>query len=158
MRLEGERQAQLQAATADRELREAAWKDVQKYRDDQRAAARHSLAWRLADAHRKKEIDIADHSEKLNRLHLDLQCKREDWVALQEHKKDEAERRRKSVAYRLDSWRRQKLATIKEQERQDLIAEEEAMYREMDREELLAAKQTQEFIERKNMLSNTMVF
>lgn len=158
MRLEGERQAQLIAASADRELRETAWRDVQKYRDEQRAAARRSLAWRLADAHRKKEIDIAEHAEKLNELHLDLQCKREDWISLHEYKKDEAERRRKSVAYRLDSWRRTKLATVKEQERQDLIAEEEAMYREMDREELLAAKQAQEFEERKNLLSNSMVF
>lgn len=157
MRQEGERQAQRLADIADRELREAAWRDVQNYRAEQRAEQRKSMAWRIADAHRKHEIELCHHQEALQRMHLDLQCKREDWLALQEYKRHEAERRRMSVALRLDSWRQQRLAEEKERERKEMIAEEEAILREMDREELIAAKLTQDLMDRKNMIGTSLV-
>lgn len=157
MRQEGEKQAQLVAEQADHELREKAWQDVRAYREQQRAEQRKSLAWRLADAHRKHEIDVAMHEEQLNRMHLDLQCKREDWLALQEYKKEEAERRRKSISLRVQSWKTQRLAEEKEQERREMLAEEEAILREMDREELLAAKLTQDLIDRRARLNTDML-
>jgi hypothetical protein len=157
MRLEGERQAQQLADVADRELRDAAWRDVQAYREQQRAEQRKSMAFRIADAQRKHEIELCQHQEALQRMHLDFQCKREDWLALQESKREEAERRRKSVSLRLDSWRQQRLAEEKERERKEMIAEEEAILREMDREELFAAKLAQDMIDRKTMIGTQMI-
>lgn len=157
MRQEGVRQDQRLVDIADRELREAAWRDVQEYRENQRAEQRKSMAWRIADAHRKHEIELCQHQEGLQRMHLDFQCRREDWLSLQEYKKEEAERRRKSVAMRLDSWRQQRMAEEKEKERLEMLAEEEAILREMDREELLAAKLTQDLMDRKNMIGTELV-
>lgn len=158
MRLEGERQAQMMADHADRELRDDAWRDVQQYLEEERSKQRRSLAWRLADSHRQHEIELQMHEENLNRIHLDLQCRREDWLSLQEHKKEESEKRRKSIALRLDSWRKHKMHQEKEKARLDMMAEEDAILREMDREELFAAKLAQDMIDRKNMISSNTSF
>ena len=151
MRLEGEKQAQRAAEDADRELREEAWRDVQRYRAEERRKQRESTAWRLADAHRKHEIELASHQEQLAKMHLDLQCRREDWLALQAYKAEEKERRRKSIQMRLDSWKKQKLAEEKQKLKELMMEEEDAIFREMDREELVAAKLANDMMERKNM-------
>lgn len=157
MRLEGEAQSARLAETSDRELREEAWRDVQRYREQQRTESRKSLAWRIADAHRKHEIELAMHEEQLNRMHLDLQCRREDWLSLQEYKKEEAVRRRKSIAMRLDSWKQHRVAEEKELEKKEMMAEEDAILREMDREELFATKLANDMMERRKMLSSDMI-
>lgn len=88
---------------------------------------------------------------------MDLQCRREDWLALQEHKKEEAMKRRKSIQFRLDSWRQQKLREESEKLKELMVIEEDAILREMDREELLAAKLTHEMMERHNLLISELI-
>jgi hypothetical protein len=157
MRQEGERQAEIMQFQADCELREAAWKDVQNYLSKQREDSRRSLAWRLADAHRKHEIALVEHQVKIQALHFDFQCRREDWLAVQDYKLNEEERRRKSLSLRLESWRQMKVKEAQTKEQAEMMKEEDALLREMDREELIAAKLAQDMIDRRNLLSTDMV-
>jgi hypothetical protein len=157
MRKEGELQTKAAEERADFELRTEAWRDVQNYRELERQKEREDLAWRMADAHRQHELDISLHQEKLSKLHLDLQCKREDWIALQDYKKEEANKRRKSIQFRLDSWRQQRLIEENKKMQELMVKEEDALLREMDREELLAAKLTHEMMERHNLLTSEII-
>jgi hypothetical protein len=154
MRLEGEKQAKKQEVLADLELRAEEWKDVQRYHENQRQKERESIAWRIANATRKHEIELSNHQENLAKLHLDLGCRREDWISLQEYKKDEQEKRRKSIAMRLESWKKQKMIEEQTKLKELMIEEEDAILREMDREELLAVKLTQQMMEKHNMISS----
>ncbi len=155
MRQQGEEQAQKQEEHNDYELRYQAWKDVQDHIQLERQKKRESVAWRIADAHRQHELELTKHQEKLRALHLDIQCRREDWLALQEHKADEAEKRRKSIQFRLQSWKKQKMFEEQQKLRELMMEEENAILKEMDREELLAAKLTNDMMERHNLLSSS---
>ena len=157
MRKEGEKQAEYQQAQADRELTHASWEDVKAYRLKERELQRQSLAWRIADAHRKHEVDLTLHQEALNRMHQDLELRRMDWLAVQEYKKSEQDRKRKSIALRLDSWRQQRMAEEKPKATLDLIAEQDALLKEMDREELIAAKLANDLIEKNNSQNSSLL-
>lgn len=157
MRQEGEKQTELQRQQEDYKLRQESWQDVQRYYNEQREQRRKSMAWRLADAHRQHEMDLTLHEENLRALHLDMLCKREDAEALQQYKAQERERARKSIEMRLELWRQQRMEEEKEREKRELIAEEDALLREMDREELLANKLALELMEKRNLLSSSIV-
>eukprot|EP01039_Chlorochromonas_danica_P001555 gene1555-1694_t len=153
MRMEGEKQAERVEQQMDFTLREQSWKDVQAYRAKQREEARRSLAWRLADAHRQQEAALTMHEENLRKTHLDLLCRREDMLTQREAQEQEAQRRRRSISLRLQSWRECKMREEKEKERIEMEKEEDALLREMDREELLAAKLTCDLMQRRDALT-----
>lgn len=157
MREEGERQAERQQLSKDFELRQEAWRDVQEYRRKQREEARKSLAWRLADAHRQQEVALTLHAEQLHCTHLDLLCKREDMLSQREAQAEEAIRRRRSIQLRLQSWREVRMRKEKERERKEMEHEEDALLREMDREELVATKLACELIDRHDALTSRML-
>jgi hypothetical protein len=156
MRLEGEQKAKLHEETVDLHAKYEDWKDVQQYRETERQKDREDLAWKLANAHRQHEHDLTQHQDKLSKMHMDYQCRREDWLSLNEYKKKEADNRRKSVQFRLDSWRKQRLMEENEKMKELMMKEETVIYNEMDREELLAAKLTEEMMERHNLLTSEM--
>jgi hypothetical protein len=81
-----------------------------------------------------------EHRRKLEAIHQDIEARRLDRLDVLEFQASEGERRRKSVCYRLDSWRQQRMAEEKEIARRRVIAEEEAKYRAMDHEDMQAAK------------------
>lgn len=157
MRQQGEKQAEMAQQAKDYELRQLTWQDVQAYRAKQREEQRKSIAWRLADAHRQQEAVLTLHEENLRKMHLDLLCKREDMFSQREAQEEEAKRRRRSIQLRLQSWREIKLREEKERERVEMQKEEDALLREMDREELMAAKLTCDLMSRHDALTSRMI-
>ena len=63
-----------------------------------------------------------------------------DWKAVKAAKKEETNRRRKSIAMRLDSWRGERLKEAKAKVASMAQADEEARAREEDREAVLRYK------------------
>ena len=113
---------------------------VDEYKRQQRDEERMEVAARLAAAKREHELDLEEHRRKLDIVHDILETRRQDWMDVREHEASEKENRRKSVCLRLDSWRQQKMEKEKTRSRQRMEAEEEAFYRQMDHEDLQAAK------------------
>jgi hypothetical protein len=113
---------------------------VQEYKAAERDAQRRSLADRLVAASREHELDLIEHRKKLEAMHADLALKREAWIDVQSYKRREAENRRKSICYRLDSWRKEKLAEEKLQARERILAEEDAKFKQMDHEDIMQAR------------------
>jgi hypothetical protein len=157
MQENGEKQMEKLRELQEYELRNEGWKDVQEYRAKQREASRRSLAWRLADSHRKQEVELNLHEEHLRKLHLDLLCKREDAFSKREAQEEDNERRRRSIALRLQSWREVRMNEEKQKEKLEMQKEEDALLREMDREDLLAAKLTFDHLERRKVLGSSML-
>jgi len=154
LRMEGVQHSISLVEQSDREIRYEGWKDVRKYQETQRDAARHSLAWRLADAHRQQEIALVKHQEKLLHLHYDIQARREDWLALRKCQQEENESRRKSLQMRLASWKTVNLQEAKREQQKEMQQEENALEREIDREELMAIKLANEMMESHMMLAS----
>jgi hypothetical protein len=102
-----------------------------------------SIASRLVDKKRAHEIDLLEHRKKLEKMHEDLASRREDWLDVQTYRANEKELRRKSVCYRLESWREQKIQIEKEKSRQKILAEEEAFFKQMDHEDIQQFKRQQ---------------
>ena len=140
MRADGEHQAQHFNAQAESELRAGVWADVKAHQAKQREERRQSLAWRIAESRRQKEVDLGIHSEKMTNLLNEIKLRRQDWLDVKQYEHDEKIRRRMSVMLRLDSWRIQKMAEQKLKAKKMLIAQEEARCVEMDREALLLAE------------------
>ena len=114
---------------------------VNEYKKQQQDEERMEVAARLVAAKRAHEVDLIEHRRKLNIVHDMLETRRQDWMDIKEYEKGEKENRRKSVCLRLDSWRQQKMVKEQEKRRERMRAEEEAFYRQMDHEDLQAAKQ-----------------
>lgn len=73
-------------------------------------------------------------------MHEDLSLKRLAWLDTRSVAAEEEEKSRRSIACRLDSWRQQKLAEEMMAADKELMRQEEARLREMDREALAQAK------------------
>ncbi|CAE7702998.1 unnamed protein product, partial [Symbiodinium microadriaticum] len=116
------------------------WRCVQQKLVEDRVRERRELAERIEEAKRNKEKDLLRHREQLDLMHADLESRREDWKAVEEARKKEKERSRKSICLRLQSWRKNKLRLDRERTQQRLQEEEEAMYRRQDVEDIRAAK------------------
>lgn len=114
---------------------------VKEYKKQQQDEERMEVAARLAAAKRAHEVDLKEHRRKLNIVHDILETRRQDRIDTMEYEKGEKEKRRKSVCLRLDSWRQQKMAKEQAKRREQMRAAEEAFYRQMDHEDLQAAKQ-----------------
>lgn len=140
LRLEGQTAAQQAAEREDRELALAAMLDVKDHISKEREAARKSLAFRLVEARKLQEMELGCHQQALNSLHQELESRRLDWLDLNEAKAADKERSRQSIAFRMDSWRQQRLAEEMLLAKQQLLEAEEARLREQDREDLLVAK------------------
>lgn len=116
---------------------------VHEYKTAERDAQRRSLAERLVAASRAQELDLIEHRKRLEAMHADLALKHEDWIDVQSYKRQETENRRKSICYRLDSWRKEKLAKEKLQARERILAEEDAKFKQMDHEDLMRARKAE---------------
>lgn len=139
------------------ELSEDAWRDVKAYQESQRAAARRSIAWRIADSQRQNEVALKIHREQLEAMHMDFELKRLNHEELQAYRSQEKERSRKSIAMRLDSWRQHKVKLAKQKAAMDLQREEDAFLAEQDREALATAKRSNLFLERQDILTSSMI-
>jgi hypothetical protein len=71
----------------------------------------------------------------------EIERRRQDWLDVKEYEQKEKDCQRMAVLLRLESWRAQKMAEKKLQAKKRMIAEEEARYAEMDREDLALAQQ-----------------
>lgn len=111
------------------------WQDIKEYQANERRAARESLVGRLQEAQRWKELALEEHSMALSAVHEEFQHKREDWLAIKEASQDEkASKRRKSTAFRLKSWKEQRVQDEKKQLLNKVLEEEESNFREMERQ------------------------
>lgn len=140
MRLQGEKQAAKAIDDANRELSEQAWRDVKAYQAKEREERRKSLANRLVESRKQNEIALELHRHALDAMHSQLESKRQDWLDIRAAKEEQRERSRKSIAFRIDSWRQQRLAETMLEAKKQYEAEEEARIREQDREDLELAK------------------
>ena len=122
-----------------RELREEESAQLLQQRRAERAAAealkkeerdreRRSLALRLVQSKKEKEMELTSHREKMDALHRDFQLRREDWLAARATKHEEEERSRKSIALRLESWRSQRMIEEKVGIIHRAHAEQDAQY------------------------------
>ena len=153
IRKEGDKIAAQEMAREENEKKAADWKDVKAYQAAMREQARRSLAGRIAEAHRQKEMDLQKHQEMLNAAHRDFELRRLDHMEMREYRDEERVRGRRSIALRLASWREDKMRKEKERATEDLERTEDAILREQDREELHAAKLALNMMERHNLLS-----
>lgn len=115
----------------------AAVREMEKHKKDEE---RMEIAKRLVEAKRQHELDLNEHRRKLDEVHNMMESRRQDWLDVQDYRAREAENRRKSVCFRLDSWRQQKLLRQKEKAKAKMIAEEEAFFKQMDHEDKLEAQ------------------
>lgn len=83
MRQEGEKHL---VDDDDRELSLQAWKDVQAYQEQMREERRRSLAQRLVDARKQKEAELTMHRGAVDRLHEELEHRRNEWLDVQAYK------------------------------------------------------------------------
>lgn len=113
---------------------------VNNYKKAQLDEERMEIAARLVAAKRAHEIDLQEHRRQLDIVHDILESRRLDWIDQREYKNQENANRRKSVCLRLDSWRQQKMEKEKMKSRARRLAEEDALYKQMDHEDLQAAK------------------
>ena len=138
MRKEGEAAAASELAAADRELRLAGMKDADEYQEKLDEERRKSLSFRLVESRKQHELELTQHQEKFNSILYDLELRRMDWMAIQESKKADNDRRRKSIAFRVDSWRQQRLAECMLEAKKAYIEEKNRELIEQDREDILA--------------------
>jgi hypothetical protein len=131
------------------------WRAVKAYQAAQRAAERTSLAGRIAEAHRQKELDLERHRQAMDALHMDLELRRLDHLEMREFREEERVRSRRSIALRLASWKDDKLARERERAKELLVLQEQAIQCEQDREDLQAAKLALGLMERQAQLTST---
>lgn len=152
LKREGDEAEEKKAMHESFALEEAAWRDVKVYQEKMRAEARESLAFRMIEAKKGHEYDLNKHRCMLNALHDEMQSKRENWISMNEYKAQEDERRRMSIAYRLDSWKQEKLAKEMWRSKQQILLDEEARLRAQDWEDLQAAKRELELQQRSDFV------
>ena len=116
------------------------WKCIRAHQEEEKKKARLSIAARIHKASKDKEFDLIKHSEMLASMHEDLKSKKTDWEALKNAKDLEKEQRRKSVCYRLDSWRKEKIAKENQLLQEKTFIEQETLYKEMNFQDLQNAK------------------
>ena len=124
----------------DRELSAEAWRDVKRYQEKCRDERRQELAKSLLQQKKAYALDLQKHQQSLIALHRDMEERRHDWVSKKAAKEQDVARRRKSVAMRLDHWRKEKINEAKSKLVASIKAEEEARMREEDREALIKYK------------------
>ena len=129
------------------------WRAVKEYQAAQREAQRRSLAGRIAEAHRQKEVELEQHRAKMDAVQMDFATRRLDHLEMRQFREEERVRSRRSIALRLASWKDDRVKEEKERAKEQLAREEDAILREQDREELHAAKLALEMMERHNMVS-----
>ena len=127
------------------------------YQAKQREASRHSIANRLAIAHQQKENDLKTHRQNLDMIHNDFELKRLDQEGLRAYRDEEKARSRKSISMHLASWREKAILNENEKAKLILQRDEEAYLLEQDREALHAAKLANEFVERQNLLTSSII-
>ncbi len=106
------------------------------------------MAFRMVEARKQKEVELAQHRMRLDAVHDELAAKRDNWVALNEYKEQEDQKRRMSIAYRLDSWKKEKMAREMWRAKQQMLRDEDARLRAQDWEDLQRAKRDLELEER----------
>ena len=156
IRREGEKHAQKEAMREEIAKRQEDWQAVKEYQQSLREQQRRSLAGRIAEAQRIKELDLQRHQEMLNAAHLDFHLRRLDHLEMREYRDEERVRGRRSIALRLASWKEDKMRKEKERAREEMQHAEDALQREQDREELHAAKLALSMMERHNLLTSEM--
>ena len=137
---EGEKAYQREVMAQDRELSAEAWRDVKRYQEKCRDERRQELAKSLLQQKKAYALDLQKHQQSLIALHRDMEERRHDWVSKKAAKEQDVARRRKSVAMRLDHWRKEKINEAKSKLVASIKAEEEARMREEDREALIKYK------------------
>ena len=115
--------------------------DVTKYNEDIKRKNRESLAQRLVIARKQHEMDIQQHCALLANMHADFSLKRAASKDVEAYKQQQKEARRRSVAMRLDSWRKSKISEEKRRQKLALFQEEDRRLREMDRQDMELAQQ-----------------
>jgi len=157
LRVEGEKQMQKENTAKDRELSRLAYQDVQEHQAKEREDRRRSLALRIVEDRKQKEVDISHHREALNIMHNELETKRLCWLDDKDAKVMEKERSRASIAFRMDSWKQQRLAEEMLQAKKDLIEEEEELMRKQDWEDMQKAKEAAKLEERMDLIKGNFV-
>jgi hypothetical protein len=99
----------------------------------------------MTEANKREEIDLRMHRMKLDHIHRDLTIKKEDVLHLRRVKEDAEERSRKSIAFRLDSWRLHKTLEDGENSRKKKEAILECKVRAFDYQSTREAKQALQF-------------
>lgn len=141
MRLKGEIEVKRVQDEADRELKDLDWRAVQEYRELEREKERREMAVRLVENRKQHEKELTLHREALDKMHNDLELKHLAWQDVNAAREADKQRSRKSIAFRLESWRQQRVAEEMLSAKKELQAEEDAMLREQDREALAEAKE-----------------
>lgn len=117
------------------------WKDVQDYVHNQRERDRKSMAARVAKSRQEKRIMLEQHQANLAKLHEEFYLRKQDNEDIKAFKEQEAQKRRESLALRLDSWKQQKMQRLKEKRQRELEQEEESLIKTQEWCDLQAAKE-----------------
>ena len=128
---EGDSEYKRQLEAQDRELSEEAWRDVKRYQEKCREEQRKEIARSLLQQQKDHSYALEQHQESLERLHEDMELRRNDWKAVKAAKKADGARRRKSISMHLDSWRAIRLKEAKKKVAELAQADEEARIREV---------------------------
>ena len=150
-----------QAQEREREelqLRKQDLDDVLAAKEAQRARDRQSLAERLTVQREQKERELETHFAALSSLHADLLTRAADAKDVEAYRKQDQQRRRQSVAMRLDSWRALKQAELAEEHRQEVILEEERRIKAQDLADLEAAREAMKDAEIRDRMLGSFAF
>lgn len=93
----------------------------------------------------------------LTAMHQDLELRRQDWQLLNEHKKADKDRRRRSLMLRTESAHEQRMAEEKLRARKALEAERDAYLRSLDHQAVMAYKREEEAHQRADALNSSVV-
>jgi hypothetical protein len=116
----------------DRELRLQAHQDVMKSIENEKELRRKSLSNRLKEEKRKRKIEMKIQQDQMQKLHDELESRRQDWIDINAAKENDRQRARQSIAFRLDYWRNRKLADEMQKTKEMIMREDEHAIREMD--------------------------
>ena len=116
--------------------------------------ARLSIAWRIVQDRKHKEIELQQHRAALDLLHEELRLRHYDLLAKKKDKVEQEFRSRQSIAFRLQSWRQQQIEQEQILAKMKLVAEEDATLRELDRESVRNEKREKDYKDKIDAITN----
>eukprot|EP01041_Mallomonas_annulata_P004660 gene4660-9246_t len=123
------------------ELQRADRLALETAKTEERDRARLSLTWALVQDRKHKEIELMKHRTMLDRMHEEFELRKRDLLDIKTDKAERVSRSRKSVTFRLQSWKQQRMVEEKLLSQEKFRAEEGAAIRAADVESVRLAKQ-----------------
>mmetsp|Transcript_5230 Transcript_5230/g.8620 ORF Transcript_5230/g.8620 Transcript_5230/m.8620 type:complete len:600 (-) Transcript_5230:154-1953(-) len=154
--MQGELEKELEAVKKENmsdilAVRKEMHEDDNKAKEIMKQSRRQSLLGRLDTWRAQRQVESAQQQQQQEELQLDIIQRHEDWLDIQEAKKDYKERARQSVLWRLDKWRETKDIEMQEAITKQLAEDTARELFLQEYEDVMQYKQEQEDLRRQSL-------